>query len=309
MRNYEFKVNELAQEFGVHRNTIRNWIKSGTLAAEKGPGKRYLLNWSDYLSLCKKFGRTPQFLPENTPGPSVTTKETTEPTPAPVTIGKSNNTLYNDPSWADTCITCGTCSGACPISGIDGLDPRKIVRMAVLGLEAELIGSNWPWKCTMCGKCEEGCPMNIEIVKLMRRLRSRRKRSKVPLPIHKGVEACLEKGNNLGIPKIDFLSLIRQVGDELAEESCPGFRTPVDKRGARILVTVNSKEPFAEPDNLKWWWKIFYAASESWTVSSENWESVNWGYFSGDDAAMKTITGRIVDNMERLGCQALLMPE
>jgi len=85
--------------------------------------------------------------------------------------------------------------------------------------------------------------------------------------------------------------------------------TPVDKRGARILVTVNSKEPFSEPDDMKWWWKIFYAAGESWTISSENWEGVNWGLFSGDDRAMKTIVGRIVENMRRLNCTALLLPE
>ena len=60
---------------------------------------------------------------------------------------------------------------------------------------------------------------------------------------------------------------------------------------------------------MKWWWKIFHTAGESWTISSENWDGVNWGLFSGDDAAMKTITGHIVDNMERLGCEALLLPE
>ena len=151
--------------------------------------------------------------------------------------------------------------------------------------------------------------MDIQIVQLMRRIRSRRDRDLVPGPIHKGVATCLERGNNLGIPKDDFLYLLDELGEELAEESCPGFVTPVDKHGARLLVTVNSKEPFAEPDDMKWWWKIFYAAQESWTISSVNWEGVNWGLFSGDDGAMKTIVGRIVDNMRRLGCSALLLPE
>jgi hypothetical protein len=60
---------------------------------------------------------------------------------------------------------------------------------------------------------------------------------------------------------------------------------------------------------MKWWWKIFYAAGESWTISSEYWEGVNWGLFSGDDEAMKTVVGRIVDNMRRLSCEVLLLPE
>jgi len=36
--------------------------------------------------------------------------------------------------------------------------------MAVLGMDRELVDSQWPWKCTMCGKCEVSCPANIQIV-------------------------------------------------------------------------------------------------------------------------------------------------
>lgn len=83
----------------------------------------------------------------------------------------------------------------------------------------------------------------------------------------------------------------------------------MDQRGARLLVTVNSKQPFAEPESLTWWWKIFYAAGGSWTISSEYWEGVNWGLHSGDYSAMRTIVKRIIDNIERLNCKALLLPE
>ena len=181
--------------------------------------------------------------------------------------------------------------------------------MAVLGLEDELKSSNWPWKCTMCAKCENACPAGVQIMALMRRLRGLRDRDLVPGPIHKGVVTCLERGNNLGIPKDDFIYLCEELGEELVEEGLAGFVTPIDKVGARILVTVNSKEPFAEPDDMKYWWRIFHAAGESWTIPSENWEGVNWGLFSGDDEAMKTLVGRVVDNMRRLKCEILLLPE
>ena len=72
---------------------------------------------------------------------------------------------------------------------------------------------------------------------------------------------------------------------------------------------INSKEPFGEPDDLKFWWRIFYAADESWTIPAENWEGVNWGLFTGDDDAMKIMVGRIVDNMYRLECKKLVLPE
>lgn len=308
---YEFKVVDLAEEFGVHRNTIRNWITSGTLPAKEGPGKRYMMDVADYLKLCEKFGREPKVgIDLATQVDELQSVSKNLDDRAAIEVDKDHSKdIYTDPSWADVCLTCGTCASACPIAGVDGLDPRKIVRMAMFGMEEELVASSWPWKCTMCAKCENACPMNVEIVALMRRLRSKRPRDLVPGPIHKGVATCLERGNNLGIPKDDFLFLLEDLGAELAEEGCPGFQVPVDKRGARLLVTINSKEPFAEPDDMKFWWKIFYAAGEDWTVASENWEGVNWGLFSGDDEAQKTIVGRIVDNMERLGCEALLLPE
>lgn len=305
---YEFKVSELAEEFGVHRNTIRNWINAGTLPAKEGPGRKYLMKFQDYQGLCEKFGREPLVRPTSHVDPKAV-KPIEKIESAPIVLADTASNLVLDPSWADSCLTCGSCASACPISGVGGLDPRKIVRMAVFGMDEELIASTWPWKCTMCAKCEEACPANIKITALMRKIRGSRERNLVPGPIHKGVQMCLERGNNLGIPKDDFIFLCEDLGSELAEDECPGFVTPIDVHGARVMVTVNSKEPFAEPDDMKWWWKIFYAAGESWTIPSEHWEGVNWGLFSGDDEAMKIVVGRIVDNMRRLNCKVLLLPE
>lgn len=40
----EFKVGRLAEAIGVHRNTVRNWIKSGVLNARSTIGKKYIIN-------------------------------------------------------------------------------------------------------------------------------------------------------------------------------------------------------------------------------------------------------------------------
>lgn len=306
---YEFKVSEMAEEFGVHRNTIRNWINSGTLQAKEGPGRKYLMEFDDYRKLCEKFGRSPAEPPSEEVSHESEEEPIREEYPlGGMELGQARSSLYDDPQWADHCLTCGTCSGACPISGVDDLDPMTIVRMAFLGMDEELIACDWSWKCTLCGKCEDVCPAKIEIVQLMGRIRSSREKDLIPQPLNKGIVTCLERGNNLGIPKDDYLLLMSELGEELQEE-CPGFVTPIDVHGARILVTVNSKEPFSEPDSLKWWWKIFYAAKESWTLSSENWEGANWGAYINDEEAMKTVVGRIVDNMRRLKCEVLLFPE
>ncbi len=168
--------------------------------------------------------------------------------------------------YADLCLTCGTCAGGCPVTGVDGLDVRKVVRLALLGLDQEVIDSKFPWVCTLCGRCEHACPMNIDLLKLLRSARTMRARDKVPGVLHKGVAMCLKTGNNVGIPKDDFVFLLQDMGAELAEE-LPGFEVPVDKKGAKYLFTINSKEPFGEPEDMMFWWRILYAANESWTTT------------------------------------------
>jgi heterodisulfide reductase subunit C len=210
----------------------------------------------------------------------------------------------------DFCVTCGLCSSSCPASGVDKIDPRMLVRMASLGLVEELVDARWPWVCTMCGKCENVCPMQIEIPDLVRKIRSKRDRDKVPGILHKGLEAALETGNNLRLPKEDFIFIIEDVAEELAEEpGFEGFKAPIDKKGANLLTTIHNKLVNTHTEDLKHWWKIFHAAKEDWTVTSENWEGTNWGYFTGDDDAMKVMIGRIVEHMKRLEIKNLLCPE
>jgi len=311
----EIRVGELSQELGVHRNTVRNWINSGSLRAKPTVGKKYIIEKEDFLRFCRKQGVSEaivdKFVQRDVYAVSKEDlmKDSSTLKIEPMTIGSRESILRVDPQWADVCLTCGSCASACPISGIDGMDPRKIVRLVVLRKTQDVIDSDWAWKCTLCGKCEEACPMNVEIVSLVRKMRSLRERDKVPGPLHKGVLMALRRGNNLGIPEEDFVDLLVELGGELAEECCPGFETPIDVKGANLMYTINSKEPFGEPDDIKFWWKIFYAAGESWTIPSEIWEGVNWGLFTGDDDAMRIMVGRIVDNMYRLECKTLILPE
>jgi len=182
------------------------------------------------------------------------------------------------------------------------------VRLALLGMDQEVIDSKFPWVCTLCGRCEHACPMNIDLLALLRSARTHRERDKVPGVLHKGVLMCLKSGNNVGIPTEDFLGLLEDVGMELAEE-LPGFKVPIDQKGAKYLFTINSKEPFAEPEDMFFWWRILHAAKESWTVTSKNWEGVNWGLFTGDDESMKEIVGRIVQNYKEMEAEYLVLPE
>ncbi len=216
----------------------------------------------------------------------------------------------NWPYAQNYCITCGLCASSCPASGIDGFDPRKLIRMISLGLEEAILESRWPWICTMCGKCENVCPMEIEIADAVRNIRALRERDKVPGILHKGLVAALETGNNLRLPQEDYVFILEDVAEEIAAEpGFEGFQVSIDKSGANILTTIHNKLVNTHTEDLKHWWKIFHAAGEDWTVASENWEGTSWGYFTGDDEAMNLMAGRIYEQMQQLEVKNLLWPE
>lgn len=208
------------------------------------------------------------------------------------------------------CLSCGTCSAGCPLTGTSGFDPRRMVQMVIDGRDRELIDSPLPWLCTLCGKCEYACPMGINIVSLVRTARGLVERDKVPGQIHKGVDLGLKTGNNLGLPREDFTFIIEDVAEELAAE--PGFadfKVPLDHKGARLLHTLHNKLVNTQNEDLVHWWKIFHRAKERWTIPSVNWEGVNWGLFSGNDDHMKTFVDRIVQHMQELELRCLMYPE
>jgi Fe-S oxidoreductase len=212
----------------------------------------------------------------------------------------------------DRCFTCGTCASGCPVTEtprMEKWDIRKVLRMLYYGMIDEVVESPFPWVCTGCGRCAHACPMAIDIPYIMLHMKSLRPRDKVPGILHKGAENCFKTGNNMAIPKDDYLFLMNDMGKELAEECCPGFYVPIDKKGADIAFFPNSKEVFTDNDDMKWWWKIFYAAKENWTIPSENWEAVDWGLFTGNYEYIKVFAKRKIDFVNELGIKRMIMPD
>jgi len=70
------------------------------------------------------------------------------------------------------CEQCGRCSSACPITGVDGFNIRRLVRHVELDLVEEIAASAMPWFCAVCGRCEDACPNGIKILDITRTLRA-----------------------------------------------------------------------------------------------------------------------------------------
>jgi len=50
----------LAEKMGVHRNTIRNWVKRGRIKARPAPGKGLMFTREDFRQLCLEFHLDPE---------------------------------------------------------------------------------------------------------------------------------------------------------------------------------------------------------------------------------------------------------
>lgn len=72
----------------------------------------------------------------------------------------------------EACEQCGLCSSACPITGENDFNIRRIIRHIELDLIDEIADSPFPWSCTTCARCENVCPNGIEILDIIRPLRS-----------------------------------------------------------------------------------------------------------------------------------------
>ena len=71
------------------------------------------------------------------------------------------------------CFSCGTCTAGCPVREVtDKYNPRKIIRMAILGMKKEVLSSQFIWLCSSCYTCFERCPQDVRIPELMNAIRN-----------------------------------------------------------------------------------------------------------------------------------------
>jgi nitrate reductase gamma subunit/ferredoxin len=67
----------------------------------------------------------------------------------------------------EKCFNCGNCTAVCSLVSNDDQFPRRIIRMAQLGMRDQLLGSKELWLCYNCGECSETCPQQAEPANFM----------------------------------------------------------------------------------------------------------------------------------------------
>ena len=64
------------------------------------------------------------------------------------------------------------CVAGCPVTEVEGeYNPRKLIRMILLGMKEEVLSSNLIWLCSLCYTCYARCPQNVKFTDIMGVLR------------------------------------------------------------------------------------------------------------------------------------------
>jgi hypothetical protein len=132
----------------------------------------------------------------------------------------------------------------------------------------------------------------------------------VPAGLQSTVDAAIESGNNMSIPREELVDTLEWLGDDLrmdVEDDSAGI--PLDAAGKRVLYTLNPREPKFFPLSISAIARIFYAAKESWTISTSCYDVTNYAYFSGSDEAARELTRRLATEMEKLDAEVLALAE
>lgn len=212
----------------------------------------------------------------------------------------------------DMCLTCGTCAGGCPASAQFDMDPRKLVRMLAYGLDEEVMKTPWAWVCTMCARCYWSCPMKVDIPKLVYQMRQSWPRDKRPKGIRGSCDQHIRAGNAMGVPTADFIWTVEDVAEEIRETQTAfkDLQVSVDRKGAKMAINQNSREPVTEPDEMGPLWKILHLVGADWTYPSVMWAGENYCLFLADDEGWRYILEEFVQHIDNnLGCETVVNTE
>jgi len=225
--------------------------------------------------------------------------------------------------WLNICASCGLCADTCHYYLSSGKDPQMIPAHKVRFLKEILkkkgkVDRDFLQKvyhtvyheCNMCRRCTMFCPFGIDIALMISHLRSLLfSQGIAPEGLLTTIKDYNETGNQMAISKEDWVDTVEWCEEETADELV-GLKIPIDKKGAKILYTVNAREPKFYPQDIMEVAKIFYVAGEDYTLpSKDGWDGTNLAMFCGDSKTARLIVENTFKRADELEVQQVAVTE
>lgn len=237
----------------------------------------------------------------------------------------------------NSCVHCGLCAESCiyyMATGDDRFMPARKVELvsSLYRRIGTFAGRYFPWLtgardldqemldemtdslyggCTMCGRCVPHCSIGVDIAYVVQEGRAMLADMKlVPATLQATVDAAIRTGNNMAIPTEELVGTIEWMEEELRDElNDENASIPLNTPGKKIMYTLNPREPKFFPLSISAMAKIFYAAKESWALSTRMYDVTNYAFFSCDIRESRVIAQRMVDEIKALGSERCVLAE
>ena len=226
-------------------------------------------------------------------------------------------------TWLGICAHCALCADTCHHYTANDKDPKMIPSYKVRFLKEILkkkgkvdkaylkkVYDTIYYECNMCRRCSQCCPFGIDIASMISLMRAMLlTQGMVPEGLLKAVENYKEFGNQMAVTKEDWVETLEWCEEETAEELV-GLKIPIDKKGAKIMYTVNAREPMFYPQDIMEVAKIFHVAGEDWTLpSGSGWDDTNLAMFCADAKTARMIVENTFKRAEELEVEQVAITE
>jgi Fe-S oxidoreductase len=238
--------------------------------------------------------------------------------------------------FMDICVRCGACADKCHFYLGSG-DPKNmpVLRAELLRsvyrryfttagkLFGPAVGARdltvdvlkewfyYFYQCTECRRCSVFCPYGIDTAEVT--MIGRELLNLVGCNINWVLEPaanCFRTGNHLGIQPHGFKDSIDFAVDELEEITGVRVETPINRKGAEILVVMPSADYFASPHyyTLLGYLTLFHEIGLDYTFSAFASEGGNFGLFSSHEM-IKRLNAKVYAEAKRLGVKWIIGTE
>ncbi len=226
-------------------------------------------------------------------------------------------------TWIEICAHCAICADTCHFYLAHDRNPSMIPAHKARFLNEILKGKAVPdeaylkkmyetlyYECNMCRRCALYCPFGIDVGLLVSLQRAMLHNVAGLRPA--GLEAAIENyrqfGNQMALTEEDWVDTLEWTIEEL-EDDYPTLEIPIDKQNAKIMYTVNAREPKFYPQDIQEAAIIFNAAQEDWTMPRVGWEDTNLSMFCGDLTTSKKLVENTFRQADKLNAKQVAITE